>query len=198
MGTSDAVRVATQFMELYQRRRTAEAWAMFDSTMQTAFPMPVLHDIARKHMARMGTLRSFECIASTSTHVAFRVVFGLKTCTWQFNVNGQEIDGANLSTDDPREAEAFFPLLKHELDHVRSYAAKVLGNLRDVNAVEPLIELLRDEEARVRQQAAISLGRLGDPRATGPLTAALADADDDMRSSVETALEALRSAGAAP
>ena len=58
----------------------------------------------------------------------------------------------------------------------RVRAAQLLGEIREVRAVEPLCAALFDAEAAVRQQAVIALGRLGPP-ALEALTNALGNPD---------------------
>ncbi len=54
-------------------------------------------------------------------------------------------------------------------------AARALGQIGDVRAVEPLIRLLKDEEASVRGAAVRALGEIGDERAVEPLIGMLSD-----------------------
>ena len=55
-------------------------------------------------------------------------------------------------------------------EKIRYNAARVLGEMGDLNAVEPLIEVLKeDKNGSVRLYAARALGELGDDRATQPL-----------------------------
>ena len=71
---------------------------------------------------------------------------------------------------------------------VRMDAAKSLGELGDVRAVEPLIECLEDEDEDVRSIAAEALGKIGDAKAIEPLIKAL---NDDKRAVRSAAAEAL-------
>jgi HEAT repeat protein len=57
--------------------------------------------------------------------------------------------------------------------NVRERAAKTLGIIGNVHAVEPLNDTLKDKDARVRGFAADALGLIGDARAVEPLCAAL-------------------------
>jgi len=63
----------------------------------------------------------------------------------------------------------------------RREAAKGLGELGDVRAVEPLIVALKDSDRFVRQTAAVALGRLKDGRAVEPLIAAIKDVDKNVK-----------------
>ena len=64
--------------------------------------------------------------------------------------------------------------LSHSSSAVRESAAKMLGNVGDERAVDPLIEALSDNNADVREAAAEALGQLGDKQAVEPLIKALA------------------------
>lgn len=67
-------------------------------------------------------------------------------------------------------------LLNSPSEKVRYNAARVLGEMGDMTAVEPLIEVLRhDKNGSVRLYAARALGELGDPTATDPLIESLRD-----------------------
>ena len=61
---------------------------------------------------------------------------------------------------------------------VRFDAARLLGEIGDPRAVQPLIDALEDEEVMVRNEAARVLGEIGDPRAVDPLINAL-DREED-------------------
>jgi HEAT repeat protein len=63
--------------------------------------------------------------------------------------------------------------LSNEDSWIRFNAAKALGEIRDVRAVEPLIGALTDNEVYVRSRAAGALGEMKDTRAVEPLIAAL-------------------------
>jgi len=54
-------------------------------------------------------------------------------------------------------------------------AAKLLGEIGDPRAVDPLIDALQDEDWQVRAEAATALGKIGDAKAIGPLIVALGD-----------------------
>lgn len=90
--------------------------------------------------------------------------------------------------------ESIIKALKQEDIDLRWGLAKVLGNIGDSRAVEPLIEVLKDEneDEQVLREAAIALGKLGDARAVDPLTEVLKDEDADVREAAEEALESIR------
>jgi len=61
-------------------------------------------------------------------------------------------------------------VLSHKNESVRQSAVEALGELRESQAVEPLISVLRnDKDENVRMVAAKSLGQIGDARAIEPL-----------------------------
>jgi HEAT repeat protein len=71
-------------------------------------------------------------------------------------------------------------------------AAKKLGELKDLKAVDPLIKALNDEDYGVRKAAAIALGKIGDAKAIDPLINCLYDSNSDV---VKAALHALVNIG---
>lgn len=76
----------------------------------------------------------------------------------------------------------------------RSAAAAVLGEIREIKAVEPLIVLLQtDPDDNVRSSAAFALGEMGDKRALVALTNALNDPHEFTRAQASRALNRLKS-----
>ena len=73
------------------------------------------------------------------------------------------------------------------------HAAKVLGKIGDVRAVEPLVAALADEHlsADWRREAAIALEKIGDVQAVEPLVEALADKHSDVRREAAIALRGI-------
>jgi HEAT repeat protein len=64
--------------------------------------------------------------------------------------------------------------LDHEEVELRANAAQMLGGIKDIRAVDPLIKALNDDaNFKVRRIAALSLGEIGDARAVNPLIKAL-------------------------
>ena len=61
-------------------------------------------------------------------------------------------------------------LLSDESVLVRWETTRALGELGDLQAVDPLLEALEDERVYVRRGAAWALGEIGNARAVGPLT----------------------------
>jgi HEAT repeat protein len=106
--------------------------------------------------------------------------------------------------------------------NIRRVSAEILGCIKDVRAVEPLITALGDEDRYVREEAAKALAKTGspsvepliaefknskrevrkssaqtlaiirDPRAIEPLNQLLQDSDGDVREAASAALKALR------
>lgn len=75
-------------------------------------------------------------------------------------------------------------------------AAKKLGELGDIRAVEPLLQALSDPSSEVRKNAIESLAKLGDLRAVEPLIHCLQDSDFFVRSQAASALAKLGDAKA--
>ena len=91
---------------------------------------------------------------------------------WEYCLAIAQMAGSPLGQ---KVAKALILLLRSENEGIRLSAAKALGRLGDVRAVEALAGLLRDEEARVRASAAKALGQLGDVRAVEALSGLLRD-----------------------
>ena len=83
----------------------------------------------------------------------------------------------------------------HEDLIARGRAALMLGKLRDMRAVEPLIQALDAPGFKTPVYAAEALGKIGDPRAIRPLLSVLNSGNDTLH---EAAAEALRRLGYAP
>ena len=76
---------------------------------------------------------------------------------------------------------------------VRNRAAETLGELAEVQAVEPLTRALKDSDTDVRIHVALTLGTIGDMSATAPLTYALKDEEDEtVKEALETALDMVK------
>ena len=60
-----------------------------------------------------------------------------------------------------QDVEGLLKALNHKDEGVRTDAAKALGDIEDVKAVEVLIQALKDEVDSVRYEAAVALERLG-------------------------------------
>jgi HEAT repeat protein len=73
-------------------------------------------------------------------------------------------------------------------EDVRAVAAQALGQIDDGRAVEPLIAALKDSGSNIRAASARALGQLGDLRAVDRLIAALKDHDSIVRSAAAVAL----------
>lgn len=73
----------------------------------------------------------------------------------------------------------------------RGRAALMLGKLRDVRAVEPLIQALDAPGYKTPVFAAEALGKIGDPRAVQPLLAAANSNNDSLRAAAMEALKRL-------
>jgi HEAT repeat protein len=80
---------------------------------------------------------------------------------------------------------------EHEDLIVRGRAALMLGKMKDIRAVEPLIRALDAPGFQTPMYAAEALGKLGDPRAIGPLLEFAATGKDKARDAALTALQKL-------
>lgn len=76
----------------------------------------------------------------------------------------------------------FINILEENPD-TRASAARVLGAIGDIRAVEPLITALTDQDELARRSAADALGKIKDARAIEPLIAAIKDDDVYVRKS---------------
>jgi HEAT repeats len=85
--------------------------------------------------------------------------------------------------------EPLIDCLRDASTHMRTQAAKGLGELGDKRAVEPLITCLNDQESAVRGSTAEALGKLQDKRAVEPLVTCLKDED------IGVQISAIRSLG---
>jgi HEAT repeat protein len=76
---------------------------------------------------------------------------------------------------------------------VRKRAAETLGELEEVQAVEPLTRALKDSDTNVRVHVALALGMIGNMSATAPLTYALKyEEDEAVKGALETALDMVK------
>ncbi|MEI6293435.1 MAG: HEAT repeat domain-containing protein [Methanomicrobiales archaeon] len=80
---------------------------------------------------------------------------------------------------------------------VRQYATILLGKLKELDGVEPLLLAIRDPDKNVREQAAKSLGEIGDP-SVDPLIILLEDPDWKVRYRAAEALGITGSEKAVP
>ena len=91
---------------------------------------------------------------------------------------------------DPNAARHLVKALQEE--ETRGFAAIALGELGNLQAVEPLMRLLLqqpdEEDADLREYAATLLGRLGDPRTVEPLIGLLGIDEDGVGSAAASAL----------
>jgi HEAT repeat protein len=93
---------------------------------------------------------------------------------------------------DPEAVPALVRVLRGDGDeHVREEAARALGRLGEVAALEPLVAALRDPGDHVREEAAAALGALGDLRADAALRGAVDDRHVMVRRAATEALSRL-------
>lgn len=79
----------------------------------------------------------------------------------------------------------------HEDLIARGRAAMMLGKLRDMRAVEPLIQALDAPGFKTPVYAAEALGKIGDPRAIRPLLGVLNSGNDTLHDAASEALKRL-------
>jgi HEAT repeat protein len=79
----------------------------------------------------------------------------------------------------------------HEDLIARGRAAMMLGKLRDMRAVEPLIQALDAPGFKTPVYAAEALGKIGDPRAIRPLLGVLNSGNDTLHEAASEALKRL-------
>ena len=100
----------------------------------------------------------------------------------------------------PLDRDQIHRLINAMDDHywqVRIRAARSLGRLKAVSALDILSAALNHEISNLRKEAAIALGEIGDLRAIPALEAALKDPDPDVRKLTQLALKNIQSANAA-
>lgn len=94
-----------------------------------------------------------------------------------------------LETLAGKAVESLIVALHDSNKYIRENAAFVLGKIKDVRAVDPLINVLqRDTERDVRSSAARGLGLIKDSRAIQPLFTALLDPEIGVHIAVTSAL----------
>ncbi len=82
--------------------------------------------------------------------------------------------------------------------YTRREAAKALGELHAVQAIEVLIQALKDQDLIVRYWAAEGLGKIGDEQATEPLIEALEYGNRDLVEAAQLALKEIRAKNEQP
>jgi HEAT repeat protein len=73
--------------------------------------------------------------------------------------------------------------------HVRLGVMEALGEIRETEAVKPLIDALHDPDNEVRWEAALALGEIGDEQAVPSLVEGLKDRDRFVRYAASVALD---------
>jgi hypothetical protein len=81
--------------------------------------------------------------------------------------------------------------LQDPANETRYWAALVLGDTGDPQAIAPLVAALGDPDANLRTVAAAGLGKLGDTRAVTSLAGALDDPEEEVREVAANALKTL-------
>jgi diguanylate cyclase (GGDEF)-like protein len=76
-------------------------------------------------------------------------------------------------------AKSLIKALKNKSEVVRAEAAEILGEIKEKEAIEPLIEALKDEDWEVRKRAALALRNLGE-NAVEPLIDVMESEDEEI------------------
>lgn len=105
----------------------------------------------------------------------------------------EAVMSALLESEETQAIDVFLRILRDApKPHIRSAAARKLGQTGDYRAVEALITALKDNDRNVRQYSAKALEEIGDLRATGPLEAvAVGDKDSVVRKAARRAFQKL-------
>jgi HEAT repeat protein len=120
------------------------------------------------------------------------------TATPDHTIGKESSDAAivSLSTPDSnlqgQNLHGLISALRKENAQDRQRAAISLGNMKNIQAVEPLIQSLKDDDDFVRNFAARALGNIGDSKALSPLIQALSDKHILVRCSAAQALGSLK------
>ena len=90
--------------------------------------------------------------------------------------------------------KSLIPVLKEDLHwRIKSNIARILGLIKNKQAVEPLLEALHDKDRHLRQATAWALGEIENKKAIEPLINLLEKEEDwDVRECAEDALSKLR------
>jgi HEAT repeat protein len=107
-------------------------------------------------IGRIGGAAAFEHLSKAALHDEDRVVREVAT-------------NVLAGIRDPRSAAVFASALQDSYINVRNAAARGLGQLHSVEAVDTLIRMLSSDESASRQAAAEALSEIGDPRAVNPI-----------------------------
>lgn len=87
-----------------------------------------------------------------------------------------------------RDVKGLIRAVNDEERGIRLAAIEALGQIGDLQAVEPLIAALQDDSWGVRSYAAAALGAIGDGRAVKPLTSLIRDGKKVVRKAAAEAL----------
>jgi HEAT repeat protein len=96
----------------------------------------------------------------------------------------------------PEAVPELIPALGDEEEVIQARAARLLGELGDERAFDPLLRCFKDRSWRVRQGAAYGLGKLGHPEALKSLMRLTRDKERMVRSAAARALGELADAHA--
>ena len=98
---------------------------------------------------------------------------------------------APVVSSGPRSVRALIADFDSNSSSVRCAAARALGEMRDLRALEPLVAALSHYDKNTRIAAAEALGALGDTRAIEPLVTAMRRESFETLEAIKAALEKL-------
>ncbi len=117
--------------------------------------------------------------------------FGGDVKKWQqWLAEGKPLPEGRPTEED--EIARWIVALKSEDKFVRWAATRILGEMGNSRAVEPLITALKDRDGVVRWTAAVALSAIKDPKAVEPLIAALRDENRGVRGDAAWALAEIK------
>jgi HEAT repeats len=130
-------------------------------------------------------LLAFEAVIDLEGISSLPVLAGMlrEVTTWN------AINFARIITDRRHEAAPYiYPLLRHTDVSVRSFAVRLLGILRSVDAVPALIRIAGTGRPAEMREALIALGLIGDGRAVDVCSISLGSSEADVRIAAAIAL----------
>ena len=161
--------------EISRRRAAAEALGRIGDAraaepLVAAFKDDEVRDAAAKALSKIGSA-AVEPLVGALDDARFKE----GNFTWEGVAKVQEAVAGALVKIGNAAVEPLIAALKD--DRRQEKAAKVLGEIGDVRAVEALIAVLK-EGYSVRRAAVEALGKIGDRRAVEPLSALVKDRDE--------------------
>ncbi len=157
------------------------------------------YDIGKLHFGGLA-------VPDTNWPLAYEVHPVLRTGTFRlaYKFGSGSVEPKARKTPAPEPAvsndphAALIAALSSKDETTRAEAAVALGDLRVMDAVDPLIAALNDKSIPVRGAAADALGKIGSEKALNPLVALLQDKQPEVRALAARALGVLGDSEALP